>query len=144
MTILASKLTPVPSLSNRQCASWSVLESVLPTVGWSPVQVWRLVHGDPLETLVAASSDETFQRKFSRLDTIGAGWLSREVVDSLRTDIESKRNEEALVAKAARSKLRWLSEDPAKQRSAITAALDDALDMLNGANSLDLLLGFIH
>jgi hypothetical protein len=73
--LLAQSVQAAPSLGNRFCGSYYLLERVLPLVGWAPTEVTTLIRGLPLHTLVESSGDSAlFAELRIGLDPYG-GWL---------------------------------------------------------------------
>ncbi|RYC15621.1 hypothetical protein [Ciceribacter ferrooxidans] len=131
LVLLAERLVPVPSLSASKDTNHYLLATHLPVLGWNAREVQLLVHGDPIELMLARYSLSSREYDASKFRETG-GWTLGTAVRAL----EAKLTRLATALDPG--------EPPAVQESRTAlregGAIDDARAMLAAVEDTDWLV----
>ncbi|MFC3165981.1 hypothetical protein [Ciceribacter thiooxidans] len=131
LVLLADSFVPIPSLSGRSDTNHYLLTTHLPVLGWNEREVQLLVHGDPIELMLARYSSAPHEYTASKFRETG-GW-------TFGTDLRSLEPQLMRLATATDR------QTPPAVRESLTAlresgAIDDARAMLAAVEDTDWLV----
>ncbi|MDP1770818.1 MAG: hypothetical protein Q8L15_00935 [Methylobacter sp.] len=144
LTLLCEHLVPAPNLSQRIPMGYFVLQTALPSLGWSKSDIRAIVFGDPLAVLLA----ETLPHAVDAFPGFPeeCGWLSAEhcagIVPSILDLIKMLDNPTGLITSAFDALAGYAAERQSTPHALLKGALFDALEMLEWSqtNQSDLFL----